>query len=412
MAHPTATIGRPDPPAAPVVSDGLSGIIGQIGDIGAEADKRVAEDKKKSDAIIGQMREVQQRAASIPEPSALQLSPHPRQDNVDIMQGVANPMAILAIFGSLLTRRPMINALNAASQAMQGYAQGNKEAYDRAEQAWKNNMEIALKNHQDEMDRWRMKIEEAGQNMQMLQAELTAEASQNQDYLALMHLKAGQIDQLLHYKEITQQQAIAAQQRIDMLNWRKEMHADTVAHQQEMAKQGQERIDASKAKTEKATRDRNRAIAATEDQVDKAIAMIDKDPTVVGGLGFLRGAGEKALGIASDVGLAGQQTDTPANNFAQIINSIQLTAQNTLRGTASRWKDAKMQEILSGLSMTSSSQVAKNQLLQFKALLQSMSADEMPSPDVPLPAVGDVQDGYIYNGGDPGDAASWTQAPQ
>lgn len=96
---------------------------------------------------------------------------------------------VLAVFGSLLTRRPMTTAMNAAAAAMRGFHAGDKEVVEREREKWADNMEKALKQNQTEIEQYRLAQEQHQGDMAALQAKMQAIAADNQDWHTMASLQ-------------------------------------------------------------------------------------------------------------------------------------------------------------------------------------------------------------------------------
>jgi hypothetical protein len=63
------------------------------------------------------------------------------------VQAFGSLASVFAIIASAFTRRPMINALQGSAAALEAVREGDKEKFDHAYQAWKDNTELVFKRH-------------------------------------------------------------------------------------------------------------------------------------------------------------------------------------------------------------------------------------------------------------------------
>lgn len=168
-----------------------------------ELDKTIESMREKSDAISERATSVADtiaanRAASdkleMPELHALPKMPEPEMR--DPVEAFGSTASMLGILGSMLTRRPLTNALNAAAGTMNAYRandiQGAKLQYD----TWKANMENAKTLHDWEMDLYKGALDKLSTNSKLAMSELEAlaHATKNENLIALLQTRnQGQI---------------------------------------------------------------------------------------------------------------------------------------------------------------------------------------------------------------------------
>lgn len=63
-------------------------------------------------------------------------TPEPRFSQADPMKGFASLGGVIGVFGSLLSKQPLVSALNASSSAMEALKQGNVEEYANKVKEW------------------------------------------------------------------------------------------------------------------------------------------------------------------------------------------------------------------------------------------------------------------------------------
>lgn len=161
-------------------------ILGQVNAANTPAIKGIEQNIGKRDAILSQ---------PLPHPVVPQLQGMPRAPD----QTPRNPLnvfqqnsTILAMLGSLFTRKPLVTAMNAASAAMKGYAEGDKDAAERAHQTWKDSLEAAVAQNQAEMDQYNLLMQDTNLSAEERNAQLAGLAASNNDQNMLAALKAGE----------------------------------------------------------------------------------------------------------------------------------------------------------------------------------------------------------------------------
>lgn len=119
-----------------------------------------------------------------------EISAAPQQQFRNPTEAFSSLGPVLAVFGSLLTRRPMVTAMKAASSAMEGFHKGDTEAYERDRQVWMDNMKKSLEQNKTELEQYHAAMEEHSGNMADMQAKMQAIAANNQDWHTLASLQA------------------------------------------------------------------------------------------------------------------------------------------------------------------------------------------------------------------------------
>jgi len=80
--------------------------------------------------------------------------------------------------------------MNAASAAMKGFHQGEKEVYDREREKWEDNMKKALRQNKLEIEEYNAAREQHGDDMAALQGKMEAIAAKNKDWMTLSALQS------------------------------------------------------------------------------------------------------------------------------------------------------------------------------------------------------------------------------
>jgi len=221
------------------VSDATTGILKQVQGAYAPAIQNIEQG-------IGLRKAITQ--SPIARPVAPQLlgmpqAPDTRMKNpLNVFQNVG---AVLALAGSLFTRRPMVTAMNAASAAIKGYAAGDKDAAERAHQSWKDNLEAAISQNQAEMDQYNTLLENTKLDYEERNAQLQAIAASNGDEIALAGLRAKGPEGL--YDALQMRQSSAS--TLTQLLIQAKQHDEQMAMERERLSEGERHNQAVEALT-------------------------------------------------------------------------------------------------------------------------------------------------------------------
>ena len=117
--------------------------------------------------------------------------------------------SVFGILAASFTHAPMMNALNASAAAMNAYAKGDQEAYNRAHDAWKENTDLAIKRHNMMHEAYEDAMQMMKTKPEIARVRLEALATQYQDKAMLTMLQNGLDPQL---DELRSKRALVAQQ--------------------------------------------------------------------------------------------------------------------------------------------------------------------------------------------------------
>ena len=126
--------------------------------------------------------------------------------------------SLIGIFGGMMSRRPLVTSLNAATAAMTAYHQRNLEEYDQQVKEWKNNTDYISK----VMD-WREKAYDIADkqfsgNLAKWTAANTAIAAQSGDFDKIDDLEKGNADSFYQKRRDAQAVKMQWQQHLDAMN--------------------------------------------------------------------------------------------------------------------------------------------------------------------------------------------------
>jgi hypothetical protein len=128
-----------------------------------------------------------------PEPPKLEAPTKPPGEapETNPLQAFGSPASWLAVFGGLLTRRPLQTSLDASAAAMNAYRQRDLESYDQHLKTWKTQSDYAQKTQEYQQALYRDAMASHKGNIDQLLSSLNMIASANQDTIAQHTLKTG-----------------------------------------------------------------------------------------------------------------------------------------------------------------------------------------------------------------------------
>ena len=202
----SATGSSSPPGVAPLASSYLSS--------GDDSSGVLAKMQKSDDQLAGAVKEgaasrKQQYDAILaerpPEPEAFGIngkSPYekpPEYKSDDPIKNFGGLATVIGIFGGMLTRRPLVTSLNAASGAMKAYHERNIEDYKTAVDEWKQGVDYTTK-----LMNWRLSAYDAATSQYKSDvaghmAAITAIAANTQDQVTLQKAQSGDLHATLEH---------------------------------------------------------------------------------------------------------------------------------------------------------------------------------------------------------------------
>ena len=303
------------------------------------------------------------------------LAPPQQPGNSSSFEAFGNVAVALAMFGSLLTRKPLTTALNAAAGAMQGYQQGQRQLFEENLQTWKLQSDYASKVAQWQLDRYNAVMDEYEGDQSKLLAAISAIAAIDHDAGVAHAAKVGDLqmvaDLLYDRQNLVNQYNIhrdALAHQADELAETKRFHTAEIEHyerEDENRAQAQKQKEAIKAAGAKQT-------DVIINQIDDLVKLVQDHPEVVSTAGMVTRMGETIEGW-----IGGQPQDTPASRFASAILALRTQVSTALSGSRyySKPRQEQMEQILPGLEHFESPQQVINNLIQMKNILNNAKLD-------------------------------------
>ena len=390
------------------VSGGLPGmakyVAGPMQKQGAEIEKKeleatdtlkadLTENQAKRDALMAKAKEP---GGGLTPP---QLQPPPQQAQTNPLQIWGSSAMWIAALGGLLTRRPLINSLNASAAVLNAYKQHDKEATDAAFDTWKVENENALKMSQFAIDSLKIQLEavDTDDKTKLSNFNVTQKALNGLDAF-----QAKSVDEALRVTEAIQahkdRMAEAGRRingnkpvmdaKLDALNAVKVLQAarqtrdpQKIAAAAQGLKDANERLKAIEGKGASAAEAKAAENAplydAAEKEIDKAMQMVRETPSVVGVKGLAREGYEAALGNL------GSNAKEPAHAFRAQLTAVKAAVRNLL--VKSHYMSAGAQEqindLVQGLGPMDTPESTRTSLAQIKDILNDQRGNVPDEPE-------------------------------
>lgn len=119
--------------------------------IASQMQQNVQEEKEQMKPILSRQTDLSDKAANLSPPEA-KAAPKPDDYFTSPMESFGSGAGWLATFGSLLTRRPLTNALNSGAAVMAAHNQKNATAFKAAYDTWKEDTKNASDKWKQEQD--------------------------------------------------------------------------------------------------------------------------------------------------------------------------------------------------------------------------------------------------------------------
>lgn len=181
------------PPTAP---SGFDDFLDQYSALRERADaESVAANRAQAGAIrrgIAKQREIASRMPEAPKAPTDFVAPpsapnRPVGDPFNVFKTYAPALAILASFKA---RRPLVSSMNALASAMEGYQKGDLDVYNRERQIWQDNLDTALEQNKQMIDRYDLIRTQYDDDMARMEVELKLAAKEMNDEKTIAALSA------------------------------------------------------------------------------------------------------------------------------------------------------------------------------------------------------------------------------
>ncbi len=166
---------------------------------------------------------------SAPTPLSTQAAPKLPDD--DPVRNFGSLASMIGIFASAFTKKPIVNALNASADAMKAEQAGNREAYDRAYQEWKDQTDLAFKRHGAEVEQLNEIMELAGKDQTAALAKLKAYGVVNSSDAASTLAELGDWEEIGKYAASMQTMKTKAQEaalKMEEQNTKRQVYQDSL----------------------------------------------------------------------------------------------------------------------------------------------------------------------------------------
>lgn len=232
LSNPAGIVG-PVPAAAPAAG-GIDELLAQFGPLLEKIKQQRGDSAEKAagNNLALATAEFNKPPAPFPEAKLQPLPTKPDFQFRDTMEAFQTPGVVLAMFGSLFTRAPITAAFRSAAAAMNGFHKGDMTLYEKAQQDYKDNLDLAIKQNGMEIETYRQALEKRNTTWAERQARLNALMAANKDVIGLASIERGDMSlvfQVLQMKENAQERAIQARA---LAEDRKDRRDETERHNQ------------------------------------------------------------------------------------------------------------------------------------------------------------------------------------
>lgn len=148
-----------------------------IDDFLRQAQSDDAEYKKQAAPLMDRMGKIADKIGAVEVPKAPTMIPVPKPDYKSPLEAYGSAASWIATFGSLLTREPLTNALNASAAVMNAQREGDMQKFNDSMKIWEAETKNASEMHKYELDSYNAVIAKYGAESDLTAKELQVLAS-------------------------------------------------------------------------------------------------------------------------------------------------------------------------------------------------------------------------------------------
>lgn len=152
---------------------GLSDQSGGIDDFLRQAKSDDAKFEAKTKPLLDKMENIGEKVEKTPDIKVPELTKVPKPEIHSPLDAFGSAAGWISVFGSMLTRRPLINSLNASAAVINAQREGDEKKFKDSMEIWKAETENASKLHQFEMDTYKSVMDKYGAESDITQKELS-----------------------------------------------------------------------------------------------------------------------------------------------------------------------------------------------------------------------------------------------
>jgi hypothetical protein len=212
-----STFSGNSPSLSSIVNQAPASFLSNIGAMKKNADKET----KSADSAVTDMKDIEAKgekaAAATGALTPPNLQPFNPPQGTDPVKAFGSTASILAVFGGLLTKRPLTTSLNAVAGVVNAYKRNDAAAADAAFKEWKVNTDNAIKLHEFQMDAYKQIMDSTSMSLREKEAEVSVTAhalgDSNSALIAENQGLAGFVD---HFDKMQGQGAKLAEDKIKL----------------------------------------------------------------------------------------------------------------------------------------------------------------------------------------------------
>lgn len=206
--------------------DYLAGLRERQDALTAKQDELIGKQTEQADKTIGAIDQLRAKREAIvarpvgapaqPHLQSLPEAPQPQQKNP--IEAFRSPLVFLALAGSLLSRRPAVAAMNAASGIMEGYHKADEERIAHERENFKTALDQVMKQNSLELEKYNAAMSATGLSMREREAQLSALAASHNDVMLQNQIRQGNfqtISQVLRDRQTSLDRMVQAREQAD-----------------------------------------------------------------------------------------------------------------------------------------------------------------------------------------------------
>jgi hypothetical protein len=348
---------------------------------GSDIDPDLAYALKRQADAVGTQREAEDRfssdvanfdpaGAAGPQPTFNEEVP---KDHFDDLMKQAPLLLGLGAIGGAFGRVHGIAMIQSTNAMMKGLVQGNEDGYQKA----RADYDAKYQQFQEKSRTWN----------DVYKAYLNAYKGRidaDQKAVAAANAAVGIIDKDVNLTKKAIGDRVKLQAQIDNIHseitHRSDQDVVAAMREQRLAQAAasKQAKDAGAKTAKEKKRDQDLSEAAV--QIDKLIEQVQQNPTIVGGMGYVRRAGEVGGNIL------GLSNNTAANDFQSNMDALLLKLPKLLTDSSKSAGDerARVEQIARGLKLGSTPQNTVSSLQQLKELLGAAKGGSTNSEQAPI----------------------------
>lgn len=356
----------------------LDTVLKQYGDIVSEEKGHAADLRAKGAEISDTIRETRKIAVETPIPSIPELTPVPKVENRSPMDAFGSAASWLAVFGSMLTRNPLVSSLNASAGVINAWKEQDAAKAKQDFEVWKAETENAQKLHDYQMENYKAAMDKLKEDRQGGLAEMQVLAASYKDNSVALLAQKGMVDSikdLMVARDSQFRKYSENASKLEALNNYKEWEvspegqAATPVEKAAMFMQmTAPSVAAANAKAAAKVEGEKQDYQGAVEMLEGLKGKIETTPGMTG----VAGMGNRALETLGTMLPGSAGISTPASDFESALEEARLELPKKLTGSSKSAKDERqrIEKVLKGLKITDTDATTLNAINQLEDMLR------------------------------------------